>query len=82
MMTLHATTVLLVAVAIFCRARHMDKHTPVRAQVQHGAALICAVLSLPLFVPQELGAPLLGLSLYLFLSLDARRTSDHQGSTS
>lgn len=82
MTTVHIAAALLVAVAIFCRARHMDAFTPTRAKVQHGAALVGALLSLPIFAPPEWGAALLGLSMYVFLALDARRTSDHQGSTS
>jgi hypothetical protein len=79
MIALHITFVLMVAVAIFCRARHMDSSTPRRAKVQHGGALVVAVLSLPLFVPPEWGAALLGLALYLFLALDSRQAPGHRG---
>ena len=79
MIALHITFVLLVAVAIFCKARHMDANTPARAKVQHGAALVAAVVSLPLFVPPEWGSALLGLAMYLFLALDSRHTPSHKG---
>lgn len=74
-MTVHAIAVLLVAVAIFCRARHMDQNTPTKAKLQHGSALIAAVASLPIFVPPPWGPGLLGVAMYLFLMLDSRYTA-------
>lgn len=79
MITLHAIAVLLVAVAIFCRARHMDATTPTLTKVQHGVALVVAIASLPMFVPFTWGPELLGLALYLFVMLEARSTQGAEG---
>jgi hypothetical protein len=71
---LHWIVVSSVFVSVFCKARHMDEWTPRRVKFQHGAALLLALLSLPVFFPPAWAPALLGGALWLHLQLETRRT--------
>jgi hypothetical protein len=66
----------LIFVRVFCVARCMDEHTPTRAKVQHGLVLVLATVSLPIFVPQDWAAPLLGFALWLHMAVERRQPGD------
>lgn len=61
---------------VFCRARHMDAHTPLRTKWQHGIALTLAVLALPAWGwNHSIQSVLLAASFAFYLGIEARRTA-------
>lgn len=71
--TIHWLVVAGIFWAVICRARLMDDSTPLRLKAQYGVLLAGAALSLPIFIPDRAGIVVLGLSILLYLMLDARR---------
>lgn len=70
MTALHYIIVAAVAWTVICRARNMTYATPLRARLQHWAAAVLAVFSLPVLA----GSPLLlGAALCVHLWIEARR---------
>ena len=72
MTTLHYLLVAFIVWFVFCRARHMEPTTPISLKIQHGASMVLALLSLPMW-PGNLDrwAPqLLGGALFIFLWID------------
>lgn len=71
--TVHFLVVAGIFWAVICRARLMDDSTPLQLKAQYGVLLGGAVLSLPIFIPDRAGMVVLGVSVLLYLMLDARR---------
>jgi hypothetical protein len=71
--TIHWLVVAGIFWAVIFRARLMDDSTPLQLKAQYGVLLAGAALSLPIFIPDRAGIVVLGLSILLYLMLDARR---------
>jgi hypothetical protein len=68
-MMMHYLIVVAIAFVFICHARKMDACTPMRAKIQHGGLMLCAVASLPMF---GFGAWLLGAGALCYAAMDAR----------
>ena len=71
MTSIHYVLVALIFWSVFCRARHMNPSTPARYKVQHGAVLLLAVISTPLFGFERFAPQLLGGAICIYLWIDA-----------
>lgn len=68
-MIMHSLIVAAIFLLFICHVRNMDAHTPMRAKIQHGGLMLCAVFSLPMF---GFGPWLLGLGALCYAAMDAR----------
>lgn len=71
MMLTHYLLVAAIFWSVFCRARHMSPSTPTRYKVQHGAVLLLATTSLPIFGLADFASLMLALAVCIYLWVDA-----------